>query len=354
MLPYFLALTSSVAAAATSEALRRLHKATTRLGRGGTASFFAILAGSILICFAALRWRVGTDYVNYSRLYDVYQTDELHFLGEPGIRVLSRLAALIRDDYITMFAAASVLTVGLTVRTLYKHSSTFGLAILIYFLSTAYQGSFNGVRQYIACAIIFAGHRFILHQRFLPYLLVVLTAAMFHISALAAIFIYLVPRKRLKWRGIALLLACAVTVSTLYDQVAVLFELVTQDDISTSSYYRRAINPLRIAFAFAPVLIFWAFTKRPGLGQQGDFYFNLLLVNGAVFVAALNSAYVARFAIYTHIYMALAVPLILRALTPRDRVLVGSLLLLGFFTFWYIETTGTPSLATYRWVGERP
>ena len=70
------------------------------------------------------------------------------------------------------------------------------LSIALFVLLGTWQGSFNGVRQYLAAAIIFAGHSLILNRRFKLFLLVVLMAALFHISALVCLAFYFVPLQR--------------------------------------------------------------------------------------------------------------------------------------------------------------
>lgn len=353
MLPYYVVLVVSVAAAALSEFQRRYDLVQGRARGGSIARFFALVAGTVLVSVAALRWRVGTDYVSYSVNYEEYKTQPLGWLDEPGIRIIARLSGLLRDDYTTMFAIASIITVGLTVATLYSRSRTFAFAVLIYILSASWQGSFNGIRQYLACAVLFAGHKLILDRRFTPYVVIVLIAALFHVSALVAILFYWVPRKRMSRRNTILLLAIAAIAIAAYDQLGAVFEWVKQEDVTAGSYFERDVSFLRVLFAVAPVFVYWIFTNRREWATEGYFYVNMLIVNAAVFIASSGSAYVARFAIYTQIYLALAIPLLVQVKNPKERWLLSVLFVAIFGVFWYIETSGSINLSNFRWVTER-
>lgn len=321
---------------------------------------FAVMVGLLLVAVAALRWRVGTDYFTYTDLYRTY-TDaawsSLRPLSEPGIDVLAKAAAWFKDDPASMFALAAVVTVGLSVRTIYKHSRTFALSVTLYILTSSWQGSFNGVRQFLACAILFAGHRYILERKLGRYLLVVGLATSFHVSAMAMVLLYWVPRRRLRPSAVLVLATVAIVAASGFERLGLVFEWFkqeggSQDDIFASYFYER-LNPLRVLAAVAPVLFYVAFTAKSRLEASDFFYVNVLFINAAVLVASINSAYVARFAIYTGIYTALAVP---RLFNMRDRKLasVSILLMLALYAvFWHTDTTADSSLTTFRWIFER-
>ncbi|WP_256842945.1 EpsG family protein [Ornithinimicrobium cryptoxanthini] len=353
MLPYYITIATSVVAAGLSEFQRRFDLAHGRSRGSNVARLFALVAGTALVVVAAFRWRVGTDYATYATNYESYKTQPLDWLDEPGIRILARFSAYILDDYATMFALASIITVGLTVATLYSRSRTFAFAILIYVLSTSWQGSFNGVRQFFACAVLFAGHKYVLERRLLPYLLIVLLATLFHVSALMAILLYWVPRKPMSWQATVLLLVVAAALISAYDQLGSILEWVADDDVTATTYFVEQVNPLRVLFAFFPVLVYWLFTKRQTLSDAGYFYANMLIVNAAIFMASMGSAYLARFAIYTQIYLALAIPLLTNLDNPKERRIIISLLVLAYAAFWYLETSTSANLSTFRWVTDR-
>ena len=173
-LTFFVAVLGTSRVPATPDGSEGEPERIARTSPAAVALVTLILAG-----VSALRWRVGTDYVSYSNLYDEYintPASEWGWDTEPGIRILAKIGAQWRDDYAVMFALAAIITVGLIVGALGRHSKAFAFSILLYILTATWQGSFNAVRQYLACAILFAGHRFILERRLIPWVLVVAVA----------------------------------------------------------------------------------------------------------------------------------------------------------------------------------
>ncbi|MCX6399592.1 MAG: EpsG family protein [Propionibacteriales bacterium] len=363
MLPYYVAILLSVAfahqgrrAAAPVRVTAVEGEATRAQGPPISAPGILLLASaSVLTFMAALRWRVGTDFGNYENLYPLYVATpraEMGIFDEPGIRVIAKIAHATRDDPATMFAIAAVITVGLTIWTIFRSTDRPALAIYLYIACASWQGSFNGIRQYLACAVLFAGHQLILQRRFRPYVLVVFLAMLFHVSAIVMLLLYWVPRRPLRPAGTLLLVGVAFLALNSYEVFGQLVDAIKDDDTSAAAYFVEQINPLRIAIAFAPCVVFLLFAKKDELTERASFYSNIMLIHAVVLVASLNSAYVARFSIYTLVYVAVALPAILGA-TGRNRSLLTLLAVGGFAAFWYLETTSQPALIPFQWVMSR-
>jgi transmembrane protein EpsG len=324
----------------------------------GTATLWALVSGSILVAVAALRWHVGTDYPTYAGLYAGYKAEpwgEYSLFSEPGIRILAKIASWIHDDSAVMFALASLVTVGLSVRTIYRRSPMFALSVLLYIIMGAWQGSFNGVREYLACAIIFAGHRYVIDRKFTKYMLIVILATLFHVSALAMILLWFVPLKRLgalRSAGLMIVAALGLTMYSYAMSVMSLFK--GQMAVTANSFLTQQVNPLRVAFAFVPLVLYISLTRRDRLEPQDYFYVNMGFINAAVMIAGANSVYLTRFAIYTSIFTILLIP---RLLNMRDRRLAGIsgvVLVSVFWAFWYMDTTKVgASLADFNWIFNR-
>ena len=320
---------------------------------------WGVLAAATLIAVGALRWRVGTDYGAYSSEYADYVAMPWRgydLVNEPGIRALSRLAFYVRDDYTTMFALAAAITIGLSVYTLYRDSNAVAFSVLLYVITGPWLGSFNGVRQYLACAIIFAGHRMILERKLGRWLLVVLVAGLFHISAYLMVLLYFIPRRRLSPISAIVLIVLAGFATEVYGrflELVVVFR-VDQDFGGQGSYFLEEVNPLRIAAALAPLVFYALFTDKTKLSSDDHFYVHILLLHGAIMLASSGSAYVARFAIYTGVFLCLAIPRLVTSKDPRARAFVILLIIAFYGLFWYVETAGIRELANYRSVFDRP
>lgn len=322
--------------------------------RTTSSRLFVSLAGLVLILVAGLRWRVGTDFGQYVLNYDVYKTSfvaDLRTFDEPGVKGLAWLVSQVRDDSAVFIFAASAITIGLMLWTITRYSTALAMSFLLLIFVGSWHGSFNGVRQFLAAAIILAGHRFIVDRKFVKFALVVLLAASFHISALAMLALYLVPSKQLNRRMVALLAVAAVAALYASDAALGLVEVV-KDDLTITDYVTSAVNPLRIAVAIAPVLLYWSRGVRTEVDGEW-FYRNMAVVHAVVMLAASWSAYLARFGIFTTAFLPLALPRLVdfpnRWLTALARVAV----VLLFAAFWYTEVSGSRALNDFRFVFER-
>lgn len=322
-----------------------------KLPASATSRILVAAAALVLMVVAALRWGVGTDFGQYVLNYEIYKTslsESLRSFDEPGIKAIAWAVAHVWDDAAVFMAVASLITVGLMLWTITRYSTALMMSFMLFIFVGSWHGSFNGVRQFLACAVLFAGHRFIVERKPLKYALVVLVAASFHISALAMIPLYFVPNRKLRGRmivGMALLATVGLYAS---DAVLNVIEFVAED-LTITEYVTRAINPLRIAVAVAPVLLYWS----RGVRTEADgewFYRNMTIVHAVVMLAASWSAYLGRFGIYTTIFLTLALPRLVdfpdRRLTTLARV--GVVLL--FAIFWYTDVSTSGALNDFKFV----
>lgn len=318
----------------------------------------AILVVVLLAGASALRWRVGTDYANYEWLFPIYAKEvvqSLSLLGEPGLRVIARVSMVISGDSAMMFAIAAIVTIGLTVRTLWRWSPAFAFSIAVYVLSGAWHGSFNGIRQYLACAILFAGHRYIVDRRFGRWLLVVLVAMLFHVSAVVALLMYFVPTKRTSFGVQAAVFALGLAVMLSSGSLLEFLALQTGDsEFAEGSYANRSINPLRVAFAFLPIALYWLLRNREAIAEsRAWFYVNMLAIYAATYLASANSALLARFAIYALPFVAIGLASVTSVPDTKERALIRGILLCLFAAFMFLEISATSNLMNFQWIFQR-
>lgn len=363
MTTYYVALTLAMVFAFASQQAVRAEVSEGTDGSlkstGTPAARWALVAGLVLAAVGALRWRVGTDYPNYVDLYPAYSTErwqDYDLTGEPGIKVIALVARLIYDDYATMMALASIITIGLFVRTLYRHSPAFAFSLFLFAVTGPWLGSFNGVRQYLACAIVFAGHRYVIERRLVRYAAIVGVASLFHVSALVCLLFYLLPRRRLSLLT-AMIVAVAATLATeAYGRMLdVIVTFRSDSDFGgPNSYFTEELSPLRVLVAIAPLVLYAVVTDKRRLRPEDGFYVHMLLAHAAVMVAASGSAYIARFGAYTGVFLCLAIPRLLSTRSPQLRAVLVLGIVCLYAAFWYIETANLPELANFRWVFDRP
>lgn len=354
MIVYVLVLASSVSLAVWTQFWTKTDVGLfPRRVNFGAVAVFLILAG-----VSALRWQVGTDYWAYDRNFDTYVAEfetGVGILGEPGIRTMAWLSHAIGAGSAGMFALAAVITVGLIVRTLWRWSVAFGFSVAVFILAGEWHGSFNGVRQYVAAAILFAGHRYVIERKFLKWLLVVLVATLFHTSAVVGLLMYAIPRKKLSFPLQIVIVVLAIIALMGTGQILEFFGSVSEDpQVWGSDYAMRAVNPLRVAFECLPLILFWILPTQNRLVQERDwFYVNMLLIIAVTAIAGAGSAYMTRFIIYPSLFLPLSLGLITSLENKNERTLIRVGLLLIMAVFMFLEVSGSENLNNFQWIFDR-
>lgn len=312
---------------------------------------------SILVLVAGLRYGVGTDYYNYYAGYEQYKIEQLSLFDEPGIRVIARISSLIYDDPATMMFLAAAITVILMTVTIVRNSDVYWLSLLLYIFLGCWHGCFNGVRQYLAASILFAGHCFIKERKLLQWLMIVIVAAMFHITAIIGVVFYFYAHIRVNYKNLILSVLAAFIGINLYDRIFGMIGFLKSDTLDFvgegAGYLTNSINPLRIAVAWVPVVFYLLFRKYYGTeNKRTAFYLNMTILHAVLMTTAMNSTYLGRVGIYTGIYNTITWPILLRKVERRSRSILIVLILLFYMAYWYEEASGE-TLVNFYWIFQR-
>lgn len=270
----------------------------------GSRKILVIILASYLIFVGGFRYFTGVDYgFYYNTVKTTFDTLSSHIglFNEPGIHFVSAVGRLFYNNGIVVILLSEIITVVLYVRGIYKYSPLFSVSMILYLLMGEWTGTFNGIRQYLAAAIVFAGHRYIYDKKFFRYLLVVFIASLFHVTAWIMIIPYFFYNKKPGLKQVFFLAIGTAIITYSYDFI---FNIIgsykgVEMSISDNSYYNTSVNVLRIGVAIIPVIVFFAFCKKDNLTHDEGFYINGLLFNAFAMIAASGSTYLARVGIYT-------------------------------------------------------
>jgi len=311
-----------------------------------------MLCALVLIFVSGFRWNVGTDFSSYISVY--YRLKEtwweaLVAFDEPGTAVLSKVCSEIYDSPITFFLLSAFVTVSLYILTIKKYSNIFQMGVLLFVFIGSWHGSFNAMRQYMAAAIIFAGHRYIYEKKLKKYILIVAVASCFHITALVMLPIYFLVNKKISLKSISIVAGMVVVIRYSYDFLFAIMSFVKENDQTQYAYMLREVNATRISVAFAPLLIaFIAKNTKEMQDSETQFYVMLLIVNAGFMFGTSGSAYLARIGIYTECYGALALPRLINCFKNNSKRLIYILILGLYFAFWLYELNAR-RLLDFRW-----
>lgn len=150
---------------------------------------------------------VGIDSISYNRIFVLILTDNHHLIYsvEKGFVLFCELLLKIWSNTNFVFFVLAVLSHSLIIFTLWKKREyiSFSLGVLSYYIMF-FAFSLNGMRQFLAVALVIYGTNFLKDGKYIRFILVVLVAAIFHNTALVGfiyiffdfLFIKSYPRKR--------------------------------------------------------------------------------------------------------------------------------------------------------------
>lgn len=152
------------------------------------------------ILLASMRYGVGTDYGTYVSLFNQFSglslTDYLQTssTAEPGFYLLIQLSNILIGDSRIMFTLAAILSNVFFYLGLRRYGIRHPALVYFLYLTILFPMTLNVMRQGIAISIAFYAFSFILERNFKKYLIWMIMASLFHISALLLIPLYLVNR----------------------------------------------------------------------------------------------------------------------------------------------------------------
>jgi len=170
---------------------------------------YCTIAGIALFVLAAIRKYTGYDYNLYARVYVDYLSMSVEDIGydrfEKGIAMpMKLLGDVLYRDYQWNFVIYALIFAAALMILLYKTTDKPYIGVFFFLTLGVYFITFDFMRQMVASFVIVLGMRFIKNKQFFRYLIIVLFASCFHLSALVMIPFYFILRIRLNyiWLGV--------------------------------------------------------------------------------------------------------------------------------------------------------
>lgn len=170
---------------------------------------FLVSVSVAMIVISSLRApTVGIDYSMYANYYKQVHDGGWAFLIssangyriEPGFSLLNFIVSLFTPDVRVFMAVVSVLVTVLTAVLAYKYTPIPWMTMYVYASFGFFENTLSFIRQSIAIAIFLFAVPYLMKRKFLPYLLIVILAAMFHKSILVMVVAYFVAFIPVNWK----------------------------------------------------------------------------------------------------------------------------------------------------------
>lgn len=301
-------------------------------------AFFSV---STLVLVSGLRNNIGDTYY-YMHSFESTNITWGSIQGSKdfGFNILQMfLQQFSRDPQILIFTTA-LLTNVLIVLTLYHYSRLLELSLYVYITIGYFLVSMNGIRQYLAAAIVFAATKFIIDGHFKKYLLVVLLAATIHQTALILIPIYFIVRKPAWSKSTYILLVLSIFIVIGFNEfMDFLFKAIEDTQYGGyKSFEAEGASKMRVAVALVPVLL--AYLSRDKLNSifpKNNVIINMSILSLVFMIISTQNWLFARFSIYFGLYQLILISWIVKVFAKKDQKLVYYGILVCYFIYFYFE-----------------
>jgi transmembrane protein EpsG len=303
--------------------------------------FLVFLTIAVLALVSGLRNNIGDTYF-YMHSYTI--TDfrmGFEFEGDFGFNLYQLLLQQVSKDPQILIFVTSVITILLIGLVLHKYSRMFELSVYVFITGGMYITSMNGIRQFLASAIIFAASKYLFEGHWKKYFLLVLLASTIHTSALILLPIYFIVRRKAWTRGTLLGLLLAVFIVLGFNEFsALLFNVIQDTQYGVyQSFQEGGASVIRVVvYAIPLVVAFLGRAKLRKLNPNSDYIVNMAMLGLIFLIISTQNWIFARFSIYFGLYQVLLISWIVKLFREQDQKLIYYGILLFFFLLFYFES----------------
>lgn len=299
--------------------------------------------------FAALRKNIG-DTFYYVHSFELSMdeksavTVELFFTSM--FSFFQNLIHNLTRDSQWLVAFSAVFSLPVPIYILYKYSYPFDFTLYMFVTYGYLGGMMNGMRQYMAAAIVLCGTRYLFSLKrgaFIKYAVIILLAWSMHNSALIMIPMFLVVRRKAWQLSSYVILLGSVMATVAFDALLPSFlgavESTSYREYSNNGWFTSgaeggsSIGRVLVT-AYPLVLAFLNRDRLKPLGHIGDVLINLAFLNLAINIIATYNWIFVRLSIYLMIYyMILTAWIVTCAVPPKEKQMYYYATVLALFVY---------------------
>lgn len=310
--------------------------------------FFALATFVLLVYFAGQRSYIF-DTTDYQYSYDNYFTGDLKEITEiingtrnekgPLFKILLVLFKHFThgtyNDWFTFVALIQCVSIALF---LYKYSINFTYSVYFFFTTSTFLWMVNGMRQFLAVAVILFFVDWIKERKTIPFLIVIIAVYFIHSSALFWIPVYFIINFE-PWSKKFIIFSIIISVVLFFYSKSSMVEESDYSYLNTAEY-SIGVNPIRVLVMAIPSII--AFTQRKRIKEIDDSFVkvwvNLSVITTECYIVGMfTSGVMGRMPGYFQMFNLLLLPWLLKKSFDESMgksILIASLI--GYFAyFWY-------------------
>ena len=272
--------------------------------------FIIMILPCILV--AGLRYGISVDYTKiYVRGFNIITNNYGNPEFEIGFTYLIKLCGSIVNKPWFMFLTVSCITI-LIYFCSFRNSANYIISTILFFGAGVYFDSFNGIRQYIVCAIFLYCFKYIKNNDWKKYFIIMGLCMFIHMSAFFTLPLYFLKKININKIHCIIIACCLMLfhnqlynlilniISSIpkYNEYIVKNTLSAQISLSTSGIIMAII-------ALLPCIIA---EQRMVENEDGKFLYNMMMIGLIIAISTSFLPFAERMLYYSRTYILLAVP----------------------------------------------
>lgn len=318
--------------------------------------WFVLLLMVPLVLMVANRGNVGDTYAY--RIEFNHMPNEMADIGnyaeklskDKGFYIFSALIRIfITNDSVVYFGILATIQVVSVFSVFRKYSSSFIISVFLFIVSSDYiSWMCNGIRQFTAVTIIFAATALLLKKKYVPLILIIVFASLFHQSALLMLpIIFFVQGEAWNKKNVILIFGVVLALTFVGS-----FTNFMEDTLQTTQYknvvsdYQSweddGTNPLRVAVYAVPAIL--SFIGRKKIKEANNKLINIctnmsIITAGMYLVSMVTSGiFLGRLPIYVSLYSYILLPWEIDNIFEEDtKKIVYSALVVLYILYYYYQ-----------------
>lgn len=301
------------------------------------------------ISFAGLRRTIGDTFYYMHSFEELSNNNDVSFNMIYEGRMYELLQNYIRnmtDDPQVLIFVCAIIALLPPLIILYVYCTPLDLGIFLFVAYGYLGGMMDGMRQYMAAAIMLLGTKYLFSMKkgdFFKFAVFVIIASFMHKSAIIMLVVYFVVRRKAWTMSSYVIVLGSVVLTVCFDQILPSFlsalENTSYDTYANNGWFTNGNEGgssfFRPIVAAAPIVIAYLNKDRMNrLGHIGDIFINMAFLNMAIYIVACYNWIFARLAIYLQLfYIIFTVWVVNYAVNPKDKSVYTTGTVLLFFIY---------------------
>lgn len=319
------------------------------------AKFLVFLTFGYIIFWAGIRNRFVDTAAYISKFIGTQWQDlyslEISFDSGWGFDLLMILfKTFISDNYHAWLMFLAIISGTCLAIVFWRYSSNYYYTLFLFLSMIGFTWLMNGIRQFLAVAIIFACTPLLEKKRWLPYCIVVLLCVTIHATCIIMIPAYFVVHGKPWTKKTMLLIVATILILFFTSKFTNLMDSVLADtkwaDVTANTEFAAddGVNPLRVLVFSVPTIL--AFIGRKRMNDENvivQIMTNMSILTTCIYAVGMVTTGVlfGRLPVYIELYSYILLPYVInKSFTKNSRLLLYVASIVCYLFYFYLMTRG--------------